>query len=229
LDDTIKFSFIGAIGSDTTSMKSLNIEPAEGQKNVDYHSEIGYNFHYPIDSLSLMSGAQLQSPDSTPVSGEWHFESLLHPRFIPDSLLAKDATYEIQLDLPKIKSIFGDTLGDTAYVSRFTTKEWAQLGEIAGVVRSDNPLYKSAIIKASPIRGAGKYTTFAEVGKPYLLKFLPEGLYFLEAIIDLNQNQKMDRGAGLDFRYSEPFKALPDTIKVRKRWTTEGVDFWFEQ
>jgi len=228
-DDTMKFSFIGAVGSDTTSMRSLNIEPVDGQKNVDYDSEIGLKFHYPIDSLSLMSGVQLQSPDSTPVSGKWHFESLLRPRFTPDSLLAEDATYEIYLDLPKIKSIFGDTIGDSVYVSKFTTKEWAQLGEIAGVVHSDNPLYKSAIIKASPIRGSGKYTTFGEVGKPYLLKFLPEGLYLLEAVIDLNQDQKMDRGAGLDFRYSEPFKALPDTIKVRKRWTTEGVDFWFEQ
>ena len=228
LDDTIRFSFVGAVGSDTASAKLPNIKPVDGQKNVDYNAGIELSFHYPVDSLSLRNGVQLQSPDSTPVSGEWRFESLLHPRFIPDALLAKDAVYEIQLNLLKIKSIFGDTPGDTVYVSRFTTKDWSQLGEVAGVVHSDNPEYKSALIKAPPLRGAGKFTTHAEVGRPYLLQFLPEGLYLLEAGIDINHNQKLDPGAGLNFQFSEPFKALPDTIKVRKRWTTEGADFWFQ-
>lgn len=228
-DDTVRFSFIGALDSDTTSAKLIAVDPEDGHKDVDYDSGIELSFYYPVDSTSLMNGFQLLSPDSLPIPGKWQFESLLRPRFVPDTTLSKDATYRIRLDLLKINTIFGDAIGDSILLSGFKTKDWAQLGEIAGVVYSDNPEHKSAIIKASPLRGVGKYTTSAEVGKSYLLQFLPEGLYLLEAGIDVNQNQKMDRGGALHFQYSEPFKALPDTIKVRKRWTTEGVNFRFEQ
>ena len=229
LDDTIRFSFTGAVESDTTSAKLIAIEPEDSHSNVDYDSGIELRFYYPVDSLSLMNGLQLLSPDSMPVLGKWQFQSLLRPRFIPDTLLAKDASYQIQLDLFTIRTIFGDAIGDSVYISRFKTKDWAQLGDIAGVVYSDNPQHKSAIIKASPVRGAGRYMAFAEVGQPYLLSFLPEGSYLLEAGIDVNQNRKIDKGNGLHFQYAEPFRALPDTIKVRKRWTTEGVNFWFRQ
>lgn len=228
-EDTIRFSFIGALNSDTTSAKLLATQPRDGDSNVDYDADVELTFYYPVDSLSLKDGFQLISPDSMSVSGRWQFESLLRPRFLPGALLAKNAIYEIHLDLVNIKTIFGDALGDTMHTTRFTTRDWAQLGEIEGVVYSDNPQDKSAIIKASPVRGVGKYTTFAEVGQPYILQFLPEGLYLLEAGIDVNQNRKLDKGQELHFQFAEPFIALPDTIKVRKRWTTEGVNFKFEQ
>jgi hypothetical protein len=142
--------------------------------------------------------------------------------------LEKNAEYQIQINLPKVETIFGDSLGDSLLISTFTTKDWAQLGEIAGVVNSNNKEYQKAIIWAISLRGSGYYRTSAKIGENYIIPFLPEGLYQVGAGIDINENRKLDKGSGLPFGFSEPFKSLLDTIKVRKRWTTEGVNIWFQ-
>jgi hypothetical protein len=79
------------------------------------------------------------------------------------------------------------------------------------------------------MRGTGCYSTSSVIGQRYLLEFLTEGLYELRAGVDINQNGKIDDGSCLPFKFSEPFKALADTIKVRKRWTTERVDITFQE
>lgn len=226
-EDTIQFNFSGALETDTTSAKLIGLIPSDNGKDVDYDSDIKLNFYYPVDSLSLENGFRLLSPDSVPVAGHWEFESLMQPQYMPESLLEKDASHQILLDLKKVKTIFGDSIGDSLMISHFRTKDWAQLGEIAGVVSSNNPQYGKAIIWAFPLRGTGNYSASAEIGQKYLIQFLLAGQYQIQAGIDVNQNGKLDNGSALHFEYSEPFKVLPDTIKVRKRWTTEGINISF--
>ena len=226
-EDTIQFNFWGAMGTDTTSAKLVGLIPPDNGKDVAYDSDVKLNFYYPVDSSSLENGFRLLSPDSVLVVGHWEFESLVQPRYIPGSLLEKDASYQIILDLKKVKTIFGDSIGDSILNSHFKTVNWEQLGEIAGVVSSDNPHYKKAIIWAFPMKGSDIYSTSAKIGQKYLIPFLPEGQYRIQAGVDINQNGKLDNGSELHFEYSEPFKALPDTIKVRKRWTTEEINISF--
>jgi hypothetical protein len=197
-------------------------------------------FSLPVDSSSLKDAFRLfiihtssdtavadTLSDTTLVSGSWQFPTLMNPQFQPDTLLEKNEPYQVHLNLPKIKTIFGDSVDDSLLVNHFQTKDWAQLGEIGGAVFSDNPQYQIAIIRASPLRGAGVYSTSAKIGEAYLIPFLPEGMYQMRAGIDKNQNGRINKGSGLPFEFAEPFKALLDTIKVRKRWTTEGVNFRF--
>ena len=228
-DDSIKFSFVGELEEDTTSAKLLSIIPPDKGKNVDYDSDIKLHFYYPVDSSSLKNSFLFLSPDSNTMAGQWEFASLVEPQFIPDSSLEKNSAYQIQIKLNKVKTIFGDSLGDSVLVNTFDTKDWSQLGEIAGVVNSDNPSYQMAVIWALPIRGNGFYLTFARVNQKYLIQFLPEGSYQVYAGIDVNENGKIDNGSELPFEFSEPFKMLSDTIKVRKRWTTESINIWFQQ
>lgn len=228
-NDSIKFSFSGELESDTTSAKIQSIIPPDNSKNVDYDSDIELRFYYPIDTISLKDNFILLSPDSSHVTGQWEFESILNPCFIPDTLLEKNAAYQIQINLNKVKSIFGDSLGDSLLLSSFNTKDWSQLGEIAGTVNSNNPEYQKGVIWALPLRSSGYFHTIAPVNQKYLIQFLPEGIYRVYAGIDINENRKIDKGSGLPFKYSEPFRVISDSIKVRKRWTTEGVNIRFQQ
>lgn len=228
-EDSTKFSFLGETEPDTTSPGVLSLIPSNNAKSIDYDSDIKLRFHYPIDSTSLKNNFLLLSPDSMPVDGHWKFESLLDPGFVPDTSLKKNAAYQIQINLGKVKTIFGDSLGDSLLVSTFTTKDWSLLGEIAGTVNSNIPEYQRAVIWALPLRGSGYYQTVAPVNQKYLIQFLPEGLYQVYTGIDLNENGKLDKGSGLPFEYSEPFRVISDSVKVRKRWTTEGVNIWFQQ
>ena len=58
----------------------------------------------------------------------------------------------------------------------------------------------------------------------YIIDELPGGEYILQAFIDRNGNKEWDKGKSLPWTFAEPFYFLPDTIKVRKRWTKEGVN-----
>lgn len=229
-EDFIEFDFRGSAASDTAQPRLISTQPADNAREVDYDATVQLRFSQPIDSASLKDGFQLLSSDTLdtlPVVGKWRFLSLLEPQFIPDTLLEKNQSYQIQLDLANMRTIFGDSLGDSVYVSHFVTRDWSQLGEIAGVVSSADTTHKQAVVWATPLRGGGVYSASSAVGKPYLLEFLPEGLYLMKAGIDLNENGAIDAGSSLPFQFSEPVIGLPDTIKVRKRWTTEGVNFRF--
>ncbi|MFZ0390127.1 MAG: hypothetical protein WAN36_06670, partial [Calditrichia bacterium] len=72
-----------------------------------------------------------------------------------------------------------------------------------------------------------QYFAADTLGTRYQLNFLPEGLYLQHSVVDVNGNQRWDKGSAVPWHYAEPFLFKEDTVKVRKRWTTEGQDFQF--
>lgn len=226
--DTLRFVFSGSAQPDTSTARLIEIYPPDKQKNLPYDLEIRFKFSHPVDSVSLKSSFKLLDSDSLPVAGRWRFPSLLAPEYAPDSSLKKGAAYSMEINLAGIKNVFEKPFGDTLFVYQFSTWEWSELGEIGGTVRVQNPGWEKAIIEATPVKGTEIYSVIVNTNQPYLIPFLPDGLYRLKAIIDLNQNGRYDGGQSFPFRHAEPFRVLPDTVKVRKRWTTEGVDIRFE-
>ncbi len=57
-------------------------------------------------------------------------------------------------------------------------------------------------------------------------RILP-GKYFLSGYMDLNHNQAFDLGLVNPYSPMEPFAVYPDTIYVRSRWETEGIELKF--
>ena len=61
----------------------------------------------------------------------------------------------------------------------------------------------------------------------FLIPFLPEGQYTLQAFVDRNKNGRWDGGRSVPFRWAEPITVNPDPLRVRKRWTTQGATIRF--
>lgn len=225
--DTLHFRFNGSDKADTTQARIKSISPRPGARNVAYQAEISLLLSLPVDTVSLKEAVSVLAPDSTELAGRWFLSSLLRPAFRPDSLLLKNSQYAIRMDLTKLKSVFGDAFGDSLYSSTFTTWDWAELGEISGRISAENSAVKQAFLWAREVRSSSRYAFFARVGQPYLFPFLPDGLYLLKAALDVNGNKRLDKGSTMPLNFSEPFQFYPDTVKVRKRWTTDGIDFHF--
>ncbi len=228
LHGTVEFSVTGSAEPDTTSPRLITFSPGDNEKNIDYQSAISVTFNQPVDSSGLIESFALFKQDSTPVNGRWRFSSLRHPIFVPDTLLEKGTGYFFKLDLSGVKDIYGRGFGDSLHVHHFSTWDWADLGEITGTVRTNNPDWKRMIVTATPFTDKQKhYTVRGEIGKTYQISFLPGGLYKVNALVDVNENGELDGGSTVPFRFAEPYLIFPDTVKVRKRWTTEGIDFHF--
>lgn len=222
--------FRGKTREDTVSFRLNRIKPSARQKNVRYDAALQFEFSQPADTLSLRRGIRLLSADSLEVPGVWQFYSLRMPRFIPDSLLHKGSQYLIRVDSATVRSLFGSALGDssgTAYYS-FETWPWEALGEISGMVRTAKAGWDQVLLEAVAFAGSKEsFRAAASTNSAYQIPFLPEGMYQVTATIDVNDNRRFDRGTTVPFRYAEPFLIYSDTVKVRKRWTSDGIDFYF--
>jgi uncharacterized protein (DUF2141 family) len=226
-EEMISVSFKGATEEDTTTTKLIQTAPANNQRNIRYDSRIELTFSHPADTNSLKPGFQLYNQDSLAVAGHWNFFNLRIPYFIPDSIFHKGETSYYTLDLANIPSVYGNAFGDSTFSYQFTTWDWADLGDISGTVRTENSNWKKAIVEANPFKGQEQYFMLVNTNEPYQISYLPEGFYRVKAMVDINENGKYDPGQTLPFEFAEPFLIYPDTVKVRKRWTTEGINFHF--
>ncbi|RMF56449.1 MAG: hypothetical protein D6748_13515, partial [Calditrichaeota bacterium] len=223
----LEFNFVGSSQKDTLSPRLKTIIPEAGNRSVAYDSPITFQFTVPVDSNSLQNNFTLIAPDSSIVNGHWNWYSLLQPIYQPDGLLQKGARYQVHLNLSKVFDIYGRPYGDSLYQHEFNTLDWSLLGEISGEVTVQDTSWKQVIISAEALKGQKKYSLVSTIDKPFIIPFLPEGQYRVKAAIDISTNGRWDPGKSIPFRYSEPVLVFPDTVSVRKRWTTEGIDFQF--
>lgn len=223
----IRTTFKGIAKADTVSPKITALFPSNGQKNIRYDARLQITFSQPVDTASLKNNFRFLNQDSLPVQGHWKFPYLTMPQFIPDTPLNKGETYAYSLDLANVYNVFEKSFGDTIIACQFTTWDWAELGEISGTVYTDRKNWRQAIVIAIPFRGGDEYSLIAKTNRPYQIPFLPDGFYRMKVVMDVNENGRYDPGRSIPFEFAEPFLIYDDTVKVRKRWTTDGKDFNF--
>lgn len=222
-----QISFFSSVRPDTSTPILQKIIPARGEREVPFSIPIVAVFSVPIDSVSYKKSFTLFAPDSSQLAGRFDFQNVLSPCFFPAENLKSNTTYQIQLALFTLKDWWQRSFADTLIRQEFTTQDLNNLGEIAGMVHSTEYQDIQAIIEAYPLRGNQVFRTFSRPDRSYQLDDLPDGLYLLKAIIDRNRNGLWDKGTTVPWQFAEPFLFKADTIRVRKRWTTQGIDLEF--
>ncbi len=226
--ENLVFRFSGSDKTDTTAFRLLNNQPHKDQNTVAYDARLIPQFSLPVDSAAFKSAVHLRWQDSLKVPGKWQFYSLSRPVFIPDSAFLRGEKYNFHLDTLQLKSLFQQTSSDSVFDYPFKTWDYENLGEIGGTVTVADSLWQRAILTATATKGEKKYEIITPIGQPYEIPFLPEGGYFIKAIIDLDQNGKYSPGSSFPFQFAEPYLQYGDTVNVRKRWTTDGINFKFK-
>jgi hypothetical protein len=227
ISDTLKANFISAARADTVKPRLLGIKPSRGSTNVTFNDSIRLSFNVPVDTTLFRRYLTLQKKEGDTLSGHYDFADLRSPAYIPVHSLLSATEYLIHINLDSVKDIWDRAFPDTQITVEFTTRDMADLGEISGTVRSPEVNWQQAIVQAMPLRGKEQYHTLAKKDSTYMLNFLPDGQYMTRSVLDLNENGDWDKGSTHPWHYSEPFIINPDTVKVRKRWTTQGINFRF--
>ncbi len=228
-DSILTTFFTTASFQDTISPRLEGIVPSDGAQDIPYDAEVQVSFSSPVDTSLFSKYFSLREKKGKKVDGKFYFIDLKKPVFKPDSILGKNKTYLVNIRLDSLKDIFGRSFSDTIVSTQFTTISWADLGDISGLIVSSDTSWNQAIIEAKAVKGDAVYRKVVKVGQEYLLPFLPAGAYLMTAIIDVNKNGVWDKGKSSPWEFSEPFIVRSDTVIVRKRWTTQGIDFYFEE
>ncbi len=224
--DSIAVHFSGSNQPDTLSPKIIRTFPPDGAENVSYSAIFQLTANQPLDTHRIATQVWLVSGMGDTVSGHWDFSNLYQPLFYPDTLLAKGQRYQLTVSLPLLRTLWGEPLGDSLLTVRFTTIDWAELGEIEGIVQLPDSFKRYPVVVeavATTFKDAVTFRTRMQESGKFFIPFLPEGYYYLQAFVDRNNNGRWDGGRSKPFQFAEPFTVVTDTLRVRKRWTTQGA------
>jgi len=132
------------------------------------------------------------------------------------------------LDMPRIFDINGNPLGDTVKSFQFRVFDRDSLGEISGHIVRRAPESSVGNVIMSIRDVAGNLTLQRTIAADSFRVILPPGQYILSGFMDKNGNGRLDPGSWEPRQYSETFSLFPDTVRVRYRFETAGLEFILE-
>lgn len=189
--------------------------------------DIALAFSEPMNGDSLNEETFLLLQDSvTSVPLAWQWRDPFHLHLVAQ--LQTGAQYTLDIAEFDLLDRAGNALGDSITQYRFATLDTDSLGSIGGTV-----------VVLVPGQGEGEVLlTFKKVGsrQEYALPVsgrdfridVPAGKYLIEGFIDQNGNGERDDGSIRPFAFSESRTALADTVAVRARFETAGIEFIFK-
>ena len=225
--NALPFRFSGMGKEDTTRFGLDAVKPRNGARRVSARARLNFFWSLPVDTQSAKSALSVRFPDSSVVSGRWQWKTPLQSQYIIADTLVAGGTYSWQLNLPQVRGKYGEIRRDSLRTGTFTVVNNDDLGEISGRISMPGDSAGQFIVTVSTLRKQVLRSASIMAGHPYMIPRLPEGKYQLNFIHDRDRDGLFDSGGLLPFSFAEPFLTYPDTVVVRKRWTTEGIDLLF--
>ncbi len=243
--DTLVASLVGVSEIDTARAK-IQLPFADSAKGVLEREQpsprgkrLPIEFSLPIQRASLANAIYLLKGNDTleldflfrdgrrvelkPRSdfelGAWYRLDINH-RNVLDARGRKTLDTLIRLNFQiASKDLFGELEGELLIDSVFqSSKQFALRLELIG----EKKFYPQVVLTPTPQRVAKfKFSNLPE-GKYFLFSFIPSDS------VEVSPFRAWDGGSLKPFRPSEPFFISLDSLRVRKRWTTDGVQLRFQ-
>jgi uncharacterized protein (DUF2141 family) len=221
--------FMGSAVSDTFGPKVVSTSPKDGETSVSQDAEIVLVFDEPPNHSSVESSFFLSDTNGFLISGKKRWENPNTFIFSPDAFLLGRMKYQIKLESGNILDLFGNPMTDSVLFFSFITLNPDTLGSISGKVDTlGKSISGEIVLTLSQIDKAEKrYQKNLPQPDSFLFENVLPGNYMLAAYVDLNRDGNLTIGNPKPFILSEPFTFFPDTVHVRSRWETKGVELKF--
>jgi len=202
--------------------------PAEGEIEVDTETDVRVGFSEAVVLTDLPRAVHLLDSTGEQVSGQWSFPTSGLGIFKPSEPLPSGARYTVNVVGDSLRDIFANFSRDSLVSFNFTTMDFEWLGAITGVIRSAE---ENLRVVADRLGGTGgSWEAAATETGQYEIGKLPAARYRLWLYQDRDGNGRFSPGRMDPFTFAEPFTASRDTVRVRPRWETEGVElFWGQE
>lgn len=165
----------------------------------------------PNDSSRLLCNKAIRSP----------FELVLSPQG-----LTAGQQYLVRVHQNDIADLAGITMGDSVVQYQFSIINPDSLGWLEGSV--NRPVSDTGHLATLLLRKLNDPHTYRFASASTFKFALPAGKYLLGGFIDRNSNGVFDRGSVYPFTLSEPFLPPTDTVSVRARFETAGIEVQFK-
>ena len=185
-------------------------------------------FSEPIDKSKLTAGTfSMMDEEEHPVILTTRWTDAFHLSVSADSL-QQGKKYQMNMAEFEIADLAGNLLGDSIQTYSFSILNNDSLGSVSG----------NLVVDLADKGKGPKQLTFKDISgkQSFDLRVpgnsfnaeLPAGKYLLSGYLDDNNNSKRDKGSVLPYSFAETFGKLADTISVRARFETAGIEFKFK-
>jgi len=142
--------------------------------------------------------------------------------------LTWNQNYTLNIIESLIVDLSGNQLGDSIIQFTFSTYNQDSLGSMSGEIVIDSKLDSTAIPYISFNSQNKKFSFEKKITDGQFDILLPPGEYLLSGFLDKNGNGVQDYGLLFPFHCAETAVYHADTIRVRARFETAGVDLTFK-
>ena len=185
------------------------------------------SFSEPLDQSKISDETILLLEDdsvSIPVNQLWR--DPMHLAFTAD--LKSGRRYRAEIAEFDLVDLAGNVMGDSLATYGFSVLDNDSLGGIVGTVAVLVPGKTADDVFLTFHRIDRKQSFDLPVkSRTYRIQ-VPAGKYTISGFVDSNGNGLQDDGSIIPFSFSETRLVLPDTIAVRSRFETAGIDVVFK-
>ena len=223
---TCQQSFVGTEVVDTLRPRVVAAQPQDSALNVPLDVKIACGFSEAVDTSEIHRSFRLTEENGDRVSGRIEWSSPAAFVFIPRQELKGQSHYRVTLDTTVIGDAAGNRLLGAGTEIFFTTLNPDTLGHISGrLADEENSVSGLFFVRAENVDDEyGPFLTSVSEAGAYELRNLMPGWYRVWAFRDADGNGDYSHGNPFPITFSERFTWYPDTVEVRSRWETQGID-----
>ncbi len=221
----VEGEFLGNGLPDTTGPELISFWPPDSAQVISRDAIIFLAFSEAVEPISAETSFVLSDSAHGALTGQFRWSHGAAMAFAPDKGLESGRVYSVLIDAAGVRDLSGNDMQDTVLVTWFQTVEAERLGSISGEIqRPGIPDSVMAFIRAHELGEIGRENLVVTGQGEYNFADLLPGRYLLSAYLDMDGNSRFSFGCPMPFISAEPFWVGQDTVKVRSRWETAGVD-----
>ena len=218
--------FAGNIAIDTITPRIIYSSLTDSMKEVSCTEQFLFTFNTSIAVPKLTEWIFCTDSSGKTIGLKYEWKSPRTVLVIPEQKLSSAVWYSMALFCGRIESKSGNKFQDSVVNFRFKTMDENILGVLKGRIKRNEKLHSARIIilakniemQKTPLR-----TAEANSNGEFVFENLYPGKHVVSAFSDDNGDGKYSYGNILPFIPAEKFVVHTDTIKIRSRWSVEGV------
>ena len=185
---------------------------------------------YPNDSLRLTFKEPVSLPDSAlkieidsskTIAAKAVATKPYQFAILPLDSVPYDRRLKLRIDPKAIKDRAGNVAKDSVIDINFMIANPDSMGNLSGTINFGHE--REVTVTFTGIARKIVYTHVQSANGTFALAMYPDQ-YTVAAFADRNKNGRWDYGSLVPFGFAEPGWVVPDTLRVRARFDTEGYD-----
>ena len=229
-------TFTGSAVPDTAKPRVRSFSPEWEDEEVFPNQRLEIHFSEAMPRFSLGDDFWLRSDSTAAPVGTFTWLDAISLIFDPEGRWEEGRAYLLRGDLTGLSDPSGNAPPEGTIRFSFTVIASGGLGSFSGFLSEERGqetgsfyLQAERIGDRSRKTGPASETYSLKVERPgaYTWDRILPGAYLVSAFHDKNRDSAQNYGRILPFIPAEPAASYPDTVFVRARWETKGVDIRF--